>query len=119
MRTKKYRNVSAALLITVVIFAGRQTQAQQTTRSANLSGRVEDAGDAVLTPFNMSDITHQSDMRGHKFAFGYTVDPRMLFVVTGILTQRAHGLLGPFLPTSLGSTNRATTRLQLDTVLRF
>ena len=75
--------------------------------------------DAVLTPFNMSDITQQSDMRGHKFAFGYTVDPRVLFVVTGIVTQRARGLLGPFLPTPPGSLNRPTTRLQLDTVLRF
>ena len=75
--------------------------------------------DAVLTPFNMSDITQQSDMRGHKFAFGYTVDPRVLFVVTGIVTQRSRGLLGPFLPTPPGSFNRSTTRLQLDTILRF
>ncbi len=75
--------------------------------------------DAVLTPFNMSDITQQSDMRGHKIAFAYTANPRVLFVVTGIVTQRARGLLGPFLPTPPGSLNRATTRLQLDTVLRF
>ncbi len=75
--------------------------------------------DAVLTPFNMSDITQQSDMRGHKVAFAYTANPRVLFVVTGIVTQRARGLLGPFLPTPLGSLNRSTTRLQLDTILRF
>ena len=75
--------------------------------------------DAVLTPFNMSDITQQSDMRGHKLAFAYTANPRVLFVVTGIVTQRARGLLGPFVTTPLGSLNRPTTRLQLDTVLRF
>jgi Putative porin len=75
--------------------------------------------DAVLTPFNMSDITQQSDMRGHKLNFGYTVNPRVLLVVTGIVTQRASGLLGPFVPIPLGSQNRSTTRLQFDTILRF
>lgn len=75
--------------------------------------------DAVLTPFNMSDITQQSDMRGHRLHFAYTANPRVLFVVTGIVTQRPRGLLGPFLPTPLGSLNRSTTRLQLDTILRF
>lgn len=75
--------------------------------------------DAVLTPFNMSDITQQSDMRGHKVSFAYTANPRVLFLVTGIVTQRARGLLGPFVTTPPGSLNRPTTRLQFDTVLRF
>jgi len=75
--------------------------------------------DAVLAPFNFSDITQQSDMRGHRFNFSYTADPRVVFTVTGIITQRARGLLGPFFPTPPGSLNRPTTRLQLDTVLRF
>ncbi|HKO42894.1 MAG TPA: putative porin [Pyrinomonadaceae bacterium] len=75
--------------------------------------------DAVLTPFNWSDITQQSDMRVHRLNFSYTVDPRVLFTVTGIFTQRAHGLFGPFVATPLGSLDRDTKRLQLDTVLRF
>lgn len=75
--------------------------------------------DAVLTPFNFSDVTQQSDMRGHKFGFSYTADPRVVFTVSGIITERLSGLLGPFVPTPPGSLNRATTRLQLDTVLRF
>ena len=75
--------------------------------------------DAVLTPFNWSDITQQSDMRGHRFGFSYTVDPRVVFTITGIITQRASGLLGPFVVTPPGSLDRDTKRLQLDTVLRF
>jgi Putative porin len=75
--------------------------------------------DAVLTPFNMSDITQQSDMRGHRLAFSYAVDPRVTFTVTGIATERANGLFGPFVTTPAGSLNRATTRLQFDTVFRF
>lgn len=75
--------------------------------------------DAVLTPFNMSDITQQSDMRGHRFNFSYAADPRVVFTVTGIITERPTGLLGAFGNTPLGSLNRPTTRLQLDTVLRF
>ena len=75
--------------------------------------------DAVLTPFNWSDITQQSDMRVHRLNFSYTVDPRVLFTVTGIFTQRAHGLFGPFVVTPPGSLDRPTKRLQLDTVLRF
>lgn len=75
--------------------------------------------EAVLTPFNFSDITQQSDMRGHRMAFAYAVDPRVTFSITGVVTQRANGLLGPFLPTPPGSLNRATTRLQFDTVIRF
>ena len=75
--------------------------------------------DAVLTPFNFSDVTQQSDMRAHRLAFSYAVDPRVTFSITGIVTQRANGLLGPFLPTPPGSLNRATTRLQFDTIIRF
>ncbi|HKO99932.1 MAG TPA: putative porin [Pyrinomonadaceae bacterium] len=75
--------------------------------------------DAVLTPFNISDVTQQSDMRAHRLNFAYTANPRVLLVVTGIVTQRAHGLFGPFVPTPPGSLNRPTTRIQLDTILRF
>ena len=75
--------------------------------------------DAVLTPFNFSDITQQSDMRGHRFQFSYVVDPRVTFSVIGIVTQRPNGVLGPFATTPPGSLNRATTRLQFDTVIRF
>ena len=80
--------------------------------------------DAVLTPFNFSDVTQQSDIRMHRFQFGYTVvpgekDARVLFAVTGIFTQRLNGLFGPFVPTPVGSLNKATTRLQFDTIVRF
>lgn len=75
--------------------------------------------DAVLTPFNFSDVTQQSDMRAHRFAFAYAVDPRVIFSVTGIFTQRANGLFGPFQPTPLGSLDRTTKRLQIDTTFRF
>jgi len=75
--------------------------------------------DAVLTPFNMSDITQQSDMRGHRFQFSYTADPRVTFTATGIVTERPNGLLGPFAATPPGSLNRSTFRLQFDTVLKF
>ena len=75
--------------------------------------------DAVLTPFNWSDITQQSDTRVHRLGFSYAVDPRVVFSVTGIITQRASGLLGPFVVTPPGSLDRDTKRLQLDTLLRF
>ncbi|HEX9629986.1 MAG TPA: putative porin [Pyrinomonadaceae bacterium] len=75
--------------------------------------------DAVLTPFNFSDLTQQSDMRGHRLQFSYAADPRVTFTFTGIVTERPNGLLGPFAATPSGSLNRATTRLQFDTVLKF
>ncbi|HUS11726.1 MAG TPA: putative porin [Pyrinomonadaceae bacterium] len=75
--------------------------------------------DAVLTPFNFSDITQQSDMRVHRFLFAYTADPRVTFNVIGLVTQRLNGLLGPFAPTPPGSLNRSTFRLQFDTILKF
>jgi uncharacterized coiled-coil protein SlyX len=75
--------------------------------------------DAVLTPFNWSDVTQQSDIRGHRFSFSYAADPRVTFTVTGIITQRTHGLFGPFVATPPGSFNTDTKRLQLDTVVKF
>ncbi|HEV7745927.1 MAG TPA: putative porin [Pyrinomonadaceae bacterium] len=75
--------------------------------------------DAVLTPFNFSDVTQQSDMRGHRFQFAYTADPRVTFTITGIVTERLNGLLGPFVTTPPGSLNRSTFRLQFDTMLKF
>lgn len=75
--------------------------------------------DAVLTPFNFSDVTQQSDMRGHRFIFAYAVDPKVTLSLTGIVTERPNGLFGPFVPTPPGSLNRATTRLQFDTSFRF
>jgi hypothetical protein len=75
--------------------------------------------DAVLTPFNMSDITQQSDMRVNRLVFSYAADPRVTFSVIGIFTARPNGLLGPFVTTPLGSSNRTTTRVQFDTTFRF
>ncbi|HEY0386379.1 MAG TPA: putative porin [Pyrinomonadaceae bacterium] len=75
--------------------------------------------DAVLTPFNFSDIAQQSDVRVHRFAFTYTADPRVLLTFTGNVTQRPNGLLGVFGATPAGSLNGATTRLQFDTIFRF
>jgi hypothetical protein len=75
--------------------------------------------DAVLTPFNFSDILQPSDVRVHRLGFTYTVDPRVLLTVTELISQRPNGLLGPFGATPPGSLNRATHRLQLDTVFRF
>ncbi len=75
--------------------------------------------DAVLTPFNFSDIERQSDVRAHRFVFGYAADSRVVISLTGIITQRMNGLLGVFGNTPPGSLQRATTRLQLDTIFRF
>jgi len=75
--------------------------------------------DAVLTPFNFSDLAQQSDMRAQRFIFAYAADPRVTFSLTGIITERANALRGVFSQTPPGSLNRPTTRLQLDTILRF
>ncbi len=75
--------------------------------------------DAVLTPFNLSDILQPSDVRVHRFSFTYTVEPRVLLTLTEVFSQRPNGLLGPFGVTPPGSLNRATHRLQFDTVFRF
>jgi hypothetical protein len=58
-------------------------------------------------------------MRGHRLQFSYAADPRVTFAVTGIVTERPNGVLGPFGITPPGSLNRPTTRLQFDTVIKF
>jgi hypothetical protein len=75
--------------------------------------------DAVLTPFNFSDLLQQSDVRTHRFVFNYTADPRVILTLTGFIGQRPNGLLGVFGATPPGSLNGATTRLQFDTIFRF
>ncbi|HEV7904414.1 MAG TPA: putative porin [Pyrinomonadaceae bacterium] len=75
--------------------------------------------DAVLTPFNFSDILQPSDVRAHRMIFTYTADPRVVFSLTGLVSQRPHGLAGAFATTPAGSLNRPTSRLQLDTIFRF
>ncbi|HEX8285403.1 MAG TPA: putative porin [Pyrinomonadaceae bacterium] len=75
--------------------------------------------DAVLTPFNFSDIGQQSDVRAHRFIAAYAVDPRVTISLTGLFTQRPNGLLGVFGQTPPGSLNRTLSRIQLDTILRF
>lgn len=75
--------------------------------------------DAILSPFNASDIGLSTDVRVHRFIFGYALDPRVALTFTGFFTQRPTGLLGAFNQTPPGSLNRALTRLQFDTILRF
>jgi TolA-binding protein len=75
--------------------------------------------DAILSPFNGSDLGQSTDARIHRLILGYALDPRVQFTLTGFFTQRPNGLLGPFAPTPPGSLNRTATRLQLDTILRF
>ena len=75
--------------------------------------------DAILSPFNFSDIAQSTDIRAHRFIAAYAADPRVTISLTGVVTQRPNGLLGVFGQTPLGSLNRPTTRLQFDTVFRF
>lgn len=75
--------------------------------------------DAILTPFNMSDMLQPSDTRLNRLIFNYTADPRVVFSFITIINQRPHGLLGAFGTTPPGSLNRPTTRLQFDTTFRF
>lgn len=75
--------------------------------------------DAVLSPFNGSDLGQSTDVRVHRVFAGYALDPRVAFTFTGFFTQRPTGLLGAFNQTPPGSLNRTLTRLQFDTVLRF
>jgi hypothetical protein len=75
--------------------------------------------DAVLAPFNFSDIVQSTDVRAHRFIAAYAVDPRVTLTVTAIISERPNGLLGAFGATPAGSLNRATTRLQFDTLFRF
>ncbi|HYY98059.1 MAG TPA: putative porin, partial [Pyrinomonadaceae bacterium] len=75
--------------------------------------------DAILSPFNASDIGISTDVRVHRVIFGYALDPRVALTFTGFFTQRPNGLLGPFGQTPPGSLDRTLTRLQFDTILRF
>ncbi|HZG54852.1 MAG TPA: putative porin, partial [Pyrinomonadaceae bacterium] len=75
--------------------------------------------DAVLTPFNLSDLVQPSDVRVHRVIFSYAADPRVVISLNGYFTGRPNGLAGAFGQTPAGSLNRTTTRLQLDTVFRF
>ena len=75
--------------------------------------------DAILSPFNGSDLGLSTDMRVQRFVVGYALDPRVAVALTGFFTQRPTGLLGAFGQTPPGSLNRAQTRLQFDTIFRF
>jgi len=75
--------------------------------------------DAVLTPFNASDILQQSDVRQHRFNVNYMADPHVTLTLTAYIGQRPNGLLGVFGATPLGSLNGTATRLQFDTSFRF
>lgn len=75
--------------------------------------------DAVLSPFNASDLGQSTDVRVHRFIFGYALDPRVAVSLTGYFTTRPNGLLGAFAQTPPGSLDRALKRLQFDTILRF
>lgn len=75
--------------------------------------------DAILSPFNGSDLGLATDMRVHRLFAGLALDPRVTFTFTGFFTQRPTGLLGAFGQTPAGSLNRTLTRLQFDTILRF
>jgi Spy/CpxP family protein refolding chaperone len=75
--------------------------------------------DAILSPFNGSDLGLSTDMRVHRFIVGYALDPRVAVSFTGFFTQRPTGLLGAFGQTPPGSLNRTQTRLQFDTIFRF
>jgi hypothetical protein len=75
--------------------------------------------DAILSPFNASDLGQSTDVRVHRLFAGLALDPRVTLTFTGFFTQRPTGLLGAFNQTPPGSLNRTLTRLQFDTVLRF
>jgi TolA-binding protein len=75
--------------------------------------------DAVLSPFNGSDLGISTDMRVHRFIAAYALDPKVAVALTGFFTQRPNGVLGAFGQTPPGSLNRTQTRLQFDTILRF
>jgi hypothetical protein len=75
--------------------------------------------DAILSPFNGSDLGLSTDMRVHRVFVGYALDPRVALTLTGLFTQRPAGLLGVFGQTPPGSLNRTQTRIQFDTILRF
>jgi Putative porin len=75
--------------------------------------------DAVLSPFNGSDLGQSTDVRVHRVIAAYALDPKVAVALTGFFTQRPNGVLGAFGQTPPGSLNRTQTRLQFDTILRF
>lgn len=75
--------------------------------------------DAILTPFNFSDLIQQSDTRVHRLSVNYAAHTHVLLTFTGFFNQRPNGLLGVFGTTPTGSLNGPTTRLQFDTTFRF
>jgi len=75
--------------------------------------------DAILTPFNYSEIAQQSDVRVQRFNFSYTADPHVVLGMDGIFTKRMHGVLGAFGTTPPGSLNPATIRIRFETLFRF
>jgi hypothetical protein len=75
--------------------------------------------DAILSPFNGSDLGKSTDARVHRFIIGYALDPRVALTLTGFFTEQPNGINGPFAPTPPGSLNRTLKRFQFDTILRF
>lgn len=75
--------------------------------------------DAILSPFNASDLGLSTDARVHRFVAAYALDPKVAVAFTGFFTQRPTGLLGAFGQTPAGSLNRTGSRLQFDTIFRF
>src|SRR3712207_4678317 len=75
--------------------------------------------DAILSPFNGSDLGISTDMRVHRFPVACALDPHVALTLPCFFTQRPTGLLGAFGQTPPGSLNRTQTRLQFDTLLRF
>jgi hypothetical protein len=75
--------------------------------------------DAILSPFNGSDLGQSTDMRVHRFTVAYALDPKVAVSLSSFFTQRPTGLLGAFGQTPPGSLNRTLTRIQFDTILRF
>lgn len=75
--------------------------------------------DAVLSPFNYSDLFQQTDVRAHRFMFNYALDPKVIFAITTVFTQRANGINGVFGNTPVGSLNGFTKRFHFDTIFRF
>jgi len=65
--------------------------------------------DALLTPFNFSNLVQPSGVRAHRFVFADAADPRVTLSLTCIVSQRANGLRGVFGSTPPGSLNRPTT----------
>lgn len=75
--------------------------------------------DAILSPFNGSDLGLSTDTRVNRFVVGYALDPRVQLTLTGFFTERPTGLLGAFGQTPPGSLNRTLIHFQFDTILRF